>query len=144
MPPTIAVAEHFAGLVADSAAKHGVPLRLVRISRDGGLLDDAAGLDVIVGADIKRPDLRRLLLEHPSVRWVAVFTAGADPVMVPEVVERGIPVTRIRHVHDVFVAEFAMAVILGACKRLPEVVLAQQRKEWVTFQPPLLTGQTLV
>ena len=59
-------------------------------------------------------------------------------------VERGITVTRVRHVHDTYVAEFSMALLLAAAKRLPDIVLAQQRKEWAHFQPPLVRGSTLV
>jgi len=139
----IAVAEHLADMIANRAAELSVPLELIRIGKDGRPLDNDGKFQGLLSTGLGGPQLRALLSEHGSVRWLAAQSAGVDNVLVPEVLERDIVVTRTRHVHDVFVAEFSMALILAACKGLPDVVLANQRQEWLTFQPPVLVGQTL-
>jgi phosphoglycerate dehydrogenase-like enzyme len=139
----LAVAENVAQRLRQKAAELGVPVQVVRVAEDGQLLDAADRVDAVLSTNIDSAQLRTVLRQHPSIRWVAAQSAGVDGVLVPEVRERGIAVTRVRHVHDTFVAEFAMALILAACKRLPDVVRAQQRKEWLRYQPPSLEGQTL-
>ncbi|MFI5267335.1 MAG: D-2-hydroxyacid dehydrogenase [Chloroflexota bacterium] len=143
MTPVIAVAESQVEIVRERAAARNVPVKLARVGADGSLVDRADGLDAVLSTNIPRPHVRKLLQEHGSVRWLAAQSAGVDGVMMPEVMNRDITVTRVRHVHDVFVAEFCMALILFAAKGLRNVVLANERKEWITFQPPSLTGKTL-
>ena len=143
--PVYALSEEFAGAIAQSAAAAGVPVRLVRVGLDGTLLDVAGPLEAVQpGAHVSVPVLRRLLREQPSIRWVSVTSAGADAFLVPELTGREAVVTRIRHIHNVPVAEFAMALLLAAAKRLPDIVQAQDRREWLNLQLPQVAGTTLV
>jgi D-2-hydroxyacid dehydrogenase (NADP+) len=142
--PVMAVSERMAGILGDRAAKRGVAVDFVTLSDDGAPPDTARPIDAVLSTGLSPARLSRLLRDHPSIRWVAAQNAGVDGILVPEIVERGITVTRVRHVHDTYVAEFAMALILAAAKRLPEIVRAQDHKEWVHFQPALVRGQSLV
>lgn len=141
--PVLAVAESVARPIRARAGELGVPVELVRVADGGQLLDQADRIDAVLSTNIGNQQLRSLLRQHPSIRWLAAQSAGVDSLLLPEVLESGMVVTRVRHVHDTFVAEFAMALILAACKRIPDVVRAQQRKEWLKYQPPSLAGQTL-
>ena len=137
------MAETQADVVAERASARNVPVDLVRVAADGSLSKPDGQLDAMISTHISGPNMRKLLREQPSIRWVAVQSAGVDGVMVPEITNSAITVTRVRHVHDVFVAEFSMGLILFAAKRLREIVLANEQREWLTFQPPVLTGKTL-
>src|SRR5690242_3511349 len=141
--PVMAVAESQASIVRERAEARGVPVRLATVGADGSLNDGAGPLDAVLSTNIPGPILRQLLRDHDSIRWLAAQSAGVDGVIVPEVVGRDLTVTRVRHVHDVFVAEFSVALMLAACKGLRSIVLAQERQEWLTFQPPSLAGTTL-
>jgi D-2-hydroxyacid dehydrogenase (NADP+) len=141
--PQIGVSTDFFDMLQGHAQARGVQLNLVRIGPDGKPADEVTDLQAVMSTGMKQSHLRELLREHPAIRWVAAQSAGVDGVLVREVLDRGLTVTRVRHVHDTYVSEFAMAQILAACKRIPELVLAQQRKEWLTIQPPLVAGRTL-
>ncbi|HVA23287.1 MAG TPA: D-2-hydroxyacid dehydrogenase [Chloroflexota bacterium] len=143
MTPVIAVAQSQVEIVRKHAAARNVPVSLVRVGPDGSLVDHADGLDAVLSTSIPASHVRKLLQEHGSVRWLAAQSAGVDAVIVPEVMDGHITVTRVRQVHDVFVAEFCMALMLFAAKGLRDVTLAMERKEWLTFQPPALIGKTL-
>jgi phosphoglycerate dehydrogenase-like enzyme len=136
--PLIAVSDEFHGMLQDHARKRGVAVNMARVG-----LDDVSGIEAVLASGIRTPDLRQLLREHPGVRWLAVQSAGVDNVMLPEVLERNIAVTRVRHVHDAYVSEFAMTQVLVASKRIAELVTAKERREWLGFQPPLVAGKTL-
>ena len=139
----MAVAESQASIVSERAEARGVPVRLATVGADGSLTDGAGPLDAVLSTNIPNPHLRQLLRDHSSIRWLAAQSAGVDGVIVPEVQGRDLIVTRVRHVHDVFVAEFSLALMLAACKGLRSIVQAQERQEWLTFQPPSLAGKTL-
>jgi phosphoglycerate dehydrogenase-like enzyme len=141
--PVLAVAESQAPIVRARAESKNVPVTLVTVGPDGKLAEAAGKVDAVLSTNIPGPQLRQLLRDHGSVRWVAAQSAGVDGVMLPEVTGGRITVTRVRHVHDVFVAEFCMALILGASKGLRDIVLANERREWLTFQPQTLVGKTL-
>ena len=141
--PVIAISDKVAGMLGEHAAARGVPVTFVRVDQDGSLLDEAGEIGAVLATGLPPAHLSRLLREHASIRWVAAQSAGVDGVLVPEIAERGITLTRVRHVHDAYVAEFSIALILAAAKRLQEIVLAQQRKEWLHMQPSLVRDKTL-
>jgi len=142
--PAIAVTQRGYDMLAQHAAKRGLDLRFARINPDGTAIDDLADVQAVFFTGLTIPMLRQLLRDHPGIRWVAAQNAGIDALMVPEIVDRGITVTRVRHVHDTYVGEFAMACILTLAKGLPEIVRANERQEWLEFQPARVSGQTVV
>ncbi|MBV9119945.1 MAG: D-2-hydroxyacid dehydrogenase [Chloroflexi bacterium] len=142
--PIFAVSETLADSVREHAQAHGVAVRLARIGKEGNFLDAVGEPRAVqAGGTITPRVLGRLLEEHRSIEWVAVTSAGVDQWLVPQLKGRPISLTRSRRIHDVPVAEFAMAFILAACKRLHECFRAQERKEWLGYQSPFVTGRTL-
>ncbi|HEX6513297.1 MAG TPA: hypothetical protein VF157_13420, partial [Chloroflexota bacterium] len=139
MTARIGIHPSMAGVIRQHAASKTLPLDLVEVNEDGA----APQLDAVLTSGLSPAQLRKLLQGQPSIRWVAAQNAGVDALLVPEILERGVKVTRVRHVHDSYVAEFCMALILLAAKGLRDVVLANERHEWLEFQPGPLSGQTL-
>lgn len=80
----------------------------------------------------------------PKLRWLHAMGAGVDADLTPEVVESPIVITRTRGLHLVPVSEWVMMLLLAASKRLPELVLAQTRHEWLKVRVPVsLVGRTI-
>jgi phosphoglycerate dehydrogenase-like enzyme len=144
MAPVILAGDNMAPPLLERAAALNVPVDVATVDAEGRIDGDAERVQVLLAAGtLSRARAQAFLREHSGVRWVAALSAGVDAWMLPEVLERDITLTRARHRHDVPVAEFSMALILAAAKEIPTLVLAQQRKEWRTYQPPMLQGKTL-
>jgi phosphoglycerate dehydrogenase-like enzyme len=141
---TIAALDSAVEAVRRRAAEMDLPLRVVAVSREGELADPSAEPEgVLRAAALQGRALSRLLQSTPSIRWIHTVSAGVDAVITPEVVERGIAVTRSRGLHDRTVSEFAMALILLAAKRLRLALELQQRREWQEIETARLAGATL-
>lgn len=142
--PVVAADTGVVETLRQAAVMEGVPVTLVGVRRDGSLVDEAPRIDAVLrSGGIDNRVLLALLRAHPSIRWVHLPSAGADSVMIPEVLERDITITRTRGVHGPPVAEFAMALILAAAKRLRAFLEAQQRAEWLDETPSQVAGTTL-
>lgn len=142
--PAIAVSERIVDTLVRHAQERRLDLPLVRIDSEGKPLADMSDVQAVFFNGLSLPQLRALLRDYPAIRWVAAQNAGVDALMVPEITERGVTVTRVRHVHDTYVAEFAVASFLTLAKGLPDIVRANERRQWLEFQPALISGQTLV
>lgn len=103
--------------------------RIVRFERKGPF-DAAADIEVALGAP--GPDLTRDFLAHaPQLRWLHTMSAGVERFLIPEVVGRpGFTLTNNSGPYDVPIAEFVMATMLAAAKRLPEHQRAQAASRW--------------
>jgi phosphoglycerate dehydrogenase-like enzyme len=119
-----------------------LPVNILPIASDGAVATSPDALQL--GGHVTPAVLSRLLTEHPSIRWLSAPSAGIEPYLVPELNNRPIVMTRPRHIHDAPVSEFALMLILAAATRLPDLVRANDKGEWLRFQPPLVAGQTLV
>ena len=65
-----------------------------------------------------------------GLRWMHVPSAGVDIALTPNVLARDFIITHMVGVYDQPVAEFALALILAAAKRLPAYVRAQESAQW--------------
>lgn len=141
--PTVAIAEQDAdGLVA-GAAERGIPVQVVPV-RSTDRPPDATPDVLVSSVRLGHGGVRTLLAGWPSVRWLHLMSAGADSARIPPVLERDVLVTRTRGQHGPAVAEFAMAQVLAGAKSLRLLLERQARKEWVDFDPDVLTERTLV
>ncbi|MBX3141613.1 MAG: D-2-hydroxyacid dehydrogenase [Trueperaceae bacterium] len=84
-------------------------------------------------AGLRKPELSNLLRAAPRLEWIHTGSAGFDWVMVPEVEERGIVVTRSMDVMSIPIAEFVLGAMLRNAKNFPALEAAQARREW---KPP--------
>lgn len=127
---TVLVANAFtAGHVADLASDFP-NVRFVRISQDGAVPSDATDGEVLVRMSMWKPEVGRVLTAAPGLRWIHSFAAGSDHWFVPEILERGVRVTRASSAHGVPIAEFVLAFILHVTKRFPTFARDQARHEW--------------
>jgi phosphoglycerate dehydrogenase-like enzyme len=103
--------------------------RVVRFERRGPF-DAAADIEVALGAP--GPDLIRDFLGHaPRLRWLHTMSAGVDRFLIPEIAaRRGLTITNNSGPYDVPIAEFVLAAMLSAAKRLPDYQRAQAASRW--------------
>jgi glyoxylate reductase len=81
-----------------------------------------------------------LLDACPSLRIVANVAVGYDNLDVAELTRRGIAAGNTPGVLTDSTADLAWALILAACRRLPEGAAAVKAGEWVTWEPDWLLG----
>jgi len=103
--------------------------RIVRFGRTGPF-DEAKEIEVALGAP--GPDIIREFLAHaPRLRWMHTMSAGVDRFLIPEVTGRpDFTLTNNSGPYDVPIAEFVLATMLAAAKRLPSYQRAQAAATW--------------
>jgi len=79
----------------------------------------------------------------PRLEWLHVTRGGVYTFLTPQVKKRPIVVTCSRGIHGSRFAEFALAQMFSLAKRIPQVVRAQDKKEWSRVKPEELSGMTL-
>ncbi len=93
------------------------------------LLTDAVTADLIAAA--------------PRLRAISNYAVGVDNIDVAAATERGIPVGHTPDVLTDTTADLAVALMLGASRRLVEGDALVRRGEWLTWEADLLMGHDL-
>jgi glyoxylate reductase len=99
----------------------------------------AAGATGLIAMLTDRVDAA-LLDACPDLRVVANMAVGYDNLDVAELTRRGIPAGNTPGVLTDSTADLALALILAACRRLPEGAAAVKAGEWVAWEPDWLLG----
>ncbi len=102
----------------------------------------AAGCDGLLCLLTDRVDAT-LLDAAPSLRAVSNMATGYDNIDVAAATQRGVIVTRTPGVLSQTVAEFTIALMLAAARRVVEGDRQVRRGQWRTWGPQVLLGQDL-
>jgi phosphoglycerate dehydrogenase-like enzyme len=128
-------------LAAPDSAQAGVDLAL--ISRD------VTGLSTkhVLADDLK--NFYAVLRRSPALQWVHIHSAGADRPIYPELRARGVQVTTSSGANAEVVAQTAIGGLLALARRFPQLMRAQQCRQWAPLvahapAPRDLAGQTAV
>ena len=116
-------------------------VEFVHLPKDGTVPPGAADAEVVLRCAMDMEELSRTLQGALAVRWVHTSTAGFDWVMVPEVEERSIRVSRSAAAKAVPIAEYVVAFIFQIAKRLPSLGRAQSAHEWTRPDPAEVRGK---
>ena len=120
-------------------------MEFVIIDADGTVPNTGRGATALFRAGLSHDALRRVLEQVPQLEWIHTASAGFDWVLIPEVVERGIRLTRTAGAVDEPIAEFVLATTLALTKRLPDFLRAQSNRSWHRDVPVGgLKGKTVV
>jgi glyoxylate reductase len=84
-----------------------------------------------------------LIEAAPGLRAISNYAVGTDNVDLEAASERGIPVGNTPDVLTESTADLALALMLGASRRLVEGEAYVRRGEWRTWEPDLLLGRDL-
>ncbi len=104
------------------------------------LLREVADLDGLLSLLTDRVD-GELLDRAPRLRVVANYAVGFDNIDVPAATQRGVVITNTPGVLTETVADFTMALILGAARRLVEADRYTRANRWRSWEPMLFLGQ---
>jgi len=128
-------------------------VRLSPIGPDGELDGDVSDVEVLfrffpgerfplgaLGGDA----LGRALARLPRLRWIHTGGAGADGLLIPEVLARDLVLTSSTGLNAVPVAETAVALLLALAKRLPAHLGDQRQRRWQRHQKLELDGMTVL
>jgi len=105
-------------------------LRIVVLPEDGTVPPEARDATVLYRAGMSGDALRTALSQLPDLTWIHTASAGFNWVLIPEVIERPIRLTRTANVLDVPIAEYVVGVTLALLKRLPWFLAAQRERRW--------------
>lgn len=121
------------------AAEHPA-VEFVTLDPDGSTPTRGEGATAVLRVALTKPQLSRVLLDNPGVRWVHTSTAGFDWAMVPEIPERGVVLTRSAAAYAVPIGEFTITLISSLVKLLPGLMAAQAEQRWANVEPRELLG----
>ena len=96
---------------------------------ESGPVPPLDGVEVAVGGP--NPErLRQVLRAAPRLRWFHTISAGVDPLLIPELMTRDVVMTNNTGAYDVPIAEFVLAAMFAAAKRLPDHQRDQRERRW--------------
>jgi phosphoglycerate dehydrogenase-like enzyme len=94
------------------------------------LILEAVGEAEVVFGDVSR----QAFLKARKLRWIQCHGAGVNRlVAIPELVASSILVTSTSGAHAPTIAEHFFGGLISLTRRLPELYLAKQRREWVNW-----------
>ena len=124
--------------------RSGFPdVRFVVLGEGGAVPAGASDATALLRVALTKPDLSTALTAAPNVRWVHTSTAGFDWALVPEILERGITLTRSAASYAIPIGEFTLTLIAALAKRLPDLAQAQRERRWASLEPLELADLTV-
>lgn len=103
-----------------------------------------ADAEVLVRSGMSKQALAHLVDRCPNLRWIHTCSAGFDYVLIPEVVGRGVRLTRSASSAKVAIAEYVLAAILSFAKKLPQLHEAQARRNWIQPRSESVQNKTVL
>ncbi len=135
--PTVLLSYHADPGVWDALRSRFPEVRFVSVDTDGTVPPDGLGATALFRAAMPKEALSKAVVQAEELRWVHTSTAGFDWVLVPEVVERSLTVTRTARALSRPIAEFVLAMILMHLKQVPALLDSQRDRTW--SQPAMRT-----
>lgn len=117
--------------------------RFVRLPQSGEVPGDAADAQVLFRCAMSKPQLSEALGGAPDLKWMHSCSAGFDQLLVPEITERGLTVTRSAATHHIPISEWVIAFIFSAAKRFPALWQAQKEHRWAPPETDEVGGKTV-
>ncbi|MDL1896256.1 D-2-hydroxyacid dehydrogenase [Anaerolineae bacterium CFX7] len=85
----------------------------------------------------------RDLARAPNLKWVQLHSAGVDRLREHPIWDTNIIVTTTSGIHAVPIGEFTFALLLALARKIPKMVLLQERAEWLRNRWEILSGLEL-
>lgn len=128
-------------VTVDDVEQRGAAFDIAFVSRD------VTGLSTKHSVQPQTQRFYDAMLNSRTLRWLHFHSAGADRPVYLELLARGVALTSSAGTNTEAVAQSAAAGLLMLGRRFPELLAAQQRREWAPLvnRPPLppdIQGQT--
>lgn len=118
-------------------------VRFVGLPKDGAVPADALDAEVLFRCAMSKAELSRTLSDATKLRWMHSCSAGFDQLIVPEVLDGHLTVTRSAATHHIPIAEWVVAFIFASAKRFPELWRAQTEHRWAPPDTEEVGGKTV-
>ncbi len=118
-------------------------VRFVHLATDGEVPEEGQGARALLRAAMTKEALSKTLRSVPSIEWFHTSTAGFDWVMVPEIEERNLTVTRSAASYSIPIGEYAIGAMFLLAKRFPALLKAQAERTWTAPDPDEIGGKTV-
>ena len=83
-------------------------------------------VEVVYGFPWKMPSLE----QAPHLRWIQLYSSGADRIMSSHLFQSHVLITTASGVHAINIAEYVFAMTLAWYRRMPQLFAWKQSKEW--------------
>ncbi|MBF5004991.1 D-2-hydroxyacid dehydrogenase [Diaphorobacter sp. NR2-3-3-1] len=128
-------------LTVDDVEQRGAQFDIAFVSRD------VTGLSTKHETQPETARFYAAMQGSRSLRWVHIHSAGADRPIYLDLLARGVTLTSSAGTNAEVVAQSAVTGLLMLGRRFPELIAAQQRRQWAPLidRPPLpcdIHGQT--
>ncbi len=140
---TVLVSSHFDTDQRAALATEFPGVSFVSLSPTGEVPAEGAGATILLRCAMSKPQLQRTIAEAPALRWIHSCAAGFDQLLVPEIAERGLAVTRSAASHHIPISEWVVTYMLLMTKRFPELLQAQREHRWDRLEAEELLGKTV-
>ncbi|HUG47365.1 MAG TPA: D-2-hydroxyacid dehydrogenase [Candidatus Limnocylindria bacterium] len=117
--------------------------RFERLPQSGEVPADATDAEVLFRCAMSKSEFSRAIAESPSLRWVHTCSAGFDQLLVPEITDRGLLVTRSAATHHIPISEWVIGYMFMMAKRFPDLMRAQSDHVWAPPETTELGGATV-
>jgi phosphoglycerate dehydrogenase-like enzyme len=141
--PKVLVSTMFEPHSLDTLRERFPQVRFVHLPKEPTLPDEALDAEIFLRLGLGKQELSDLLQQAQQIQWIHTSTAGFDWVMVPEVLEREIVVTRSAAAKANPIAEYVVAYIFLMAKRFPELARAQAAHQWTSPDTDEVRGRTV-
>jgi len=112
---------------------------------DGAPDADPSGAEIVLRSWVWGNQIRRLVEEIPSVRWLHSLATGVDDLIVlPRIASGDVKLSCARGVHAIPIAEVVVQLLLDSVKKAREHFEAQRNGIWESLRLGELTGQTVL
>jgi phosphoglycerate dehydrogenase-like enzyme len=115
----------------------------VALPSDGTVPDEGRDAEILFRCSMSKPEMSRTIAGAPRLQWVHTCSAGFDQLLVPEIEELHLRVTRSAATHNVPISEWVIAFMLLVSKRFPDLLQAQRDHRWAPPDTEELTAKTL-
>jgi phosphoglycerate dehydrogenase-like enzyme len=89
------------------------------------------------------PHVADILTRAPGLKWIQLFSAGAEYILTPEMLKSPVMITNTSGIHVAPISETVFAFILAFAKQTPRLLQNQAARKWESFVPASLEGRTL-
>jgi phosphoglycerate dehydrogenase-like enzyme len=115
----------------------------VQVDVDGGVPPEGRDAEAILRCTMRKGPLLRALAEAPNLKWIHTCTAGFDWLLVPELAERGLLVTRSGYSLNIAISEFVIGYMFLMAKNFRHYLKAQSEHRWASIEQEEIGGKTV-
>lgn len=144
---TVLVSHRFEAAHVERLRARFPDVRFVHLPEDGAVPAEGQDAEIVFRCGMPKPALQQALADAPGVRWIQTCTAGVEWLLVPEVIERNIAITRSVTTFSVPIGEWVVGCIFLMAKRYRMLMRLQSEHRWmrVPHEPPAdsVAGKTV-